>query len=176
MRPSGTLHVNELMSVTRAAYQRLWQYCCEVDLTTTATASDRSVDEVLPWLLVDARVLRQSMRFDFLWVRILDVCATLSARRYLAEGRVVIEVVDPLGFASGRYALEVGPDGADCRRTSEQAELVLPVDVLGSIFLGGMSLRLVAGDGRVDELRQGSLANADVIFRSDIAPWCATWF
>ncbi|MGA2037450.1 MAG: GNAT family N-acetyltransferase, partial [Acidimicrobiales bacterium] len=104
MRPQGTLTVDELVTVTPAAYGRLWQFCCEVDLVATVQAADRPVEEALAWLLSDGRAVRQSARFDFVWVRVLDVCAALSARRYLVEGRVVMEVKDELGFATGRYA------------------------------------------------------------------------
>jgi len=175
-RAQGTLTVDELVSATPAAYRRLWQFCCGVDLVTTVHAADRPVDEPLAWLLYDGRAVHQSARLDFVWVRILDVCAALSARRYLVEGRVVIEVKDELGFASGRYELEGDPDGASCTRTSDPAELSLPVDALGSVYMGGVSLRLLAGAGRVEEHHDGALDRADLMFRSAVIPWCSTWF
>ncbi len=175
-RAQGTLTVDELVSVTPAAYRRLWQFCCGVDLVTTVQAADRPVEEPLAWLLYDGRAVHQSARFDFVWVRILDVCAALSARRYLMEGRVVIEVKDELGFATGRYELEGGPDGASCARTSEPAELSLAVDTLGSLYMGGMSLRSLAEAGRIEEHHDGALGRADLMFRSAIIPWCSTWF
>jgi predicted acetyltransferase len=175
-RAQGTLTVDELVSVTPAAYRRLWQFCCGVDLVTTVQAADRPVEEPLAWLLYDGRAVHQSARFDFVWVRILDVCAALSARRYLVEGRVVIEVKDELGFATGRYELEGDADGASCTRTSDPAELSLPVDALGSVYMGGVSLRLLAGAGRVEEHHDGALDRADLMFRSAVIPWCSTWF
>jgi predicted acetyltransferase len=175
-RAQGTLTVDELVSVTPAAYRRLWQFCCGVDLVTTVQAADRPVEEPLAWLLYDGRAVHQSARFDFVWVRILDVCAALSARRYLMEGRVVIEVKDELGFATGRYELEGGPDGASCAHTSEPAELSLAVDTLGSLYMGGMSLRSLAEAGRIEEHHDGALGRADLMFRSAIIPWCSTWF
>jgi predicted acetyltransferase len=92
------------------------------------------------------------------------------------EGRVVIEVKDELGFATGRYELEGGPDGASCARTSEPAELSLAVDTLGSLYMGGMSLRSLAEAGRIEEHHDGALGRADLMFRSAIIPWCSTWF
>ena len=44
MRPTGELVVDELVAVTPAAYDRLWRYCCEVDLVATLRAGDRPVD------------------------------------------------------------------------------------------------------------------------------------
>jgi predicted acetyltransferase len=176
MRPQGSLNIDELVAVTPAAYRRLWQFCCEVDLVSSVHASDRPVGEALPWLLADGRAVRQSARFDFVWVRVLDVCAALGARGYLTEGRVVIEVTDELGFATGRYALEGSPDGATCVRSSEAAQLTFPVDTLGTVFMGGMPLRTLAEAGRVDVHDRRALDRADVMFRSAVTPWCSTWF
>lgn len=176
MRPVGTLSVDELVALTPAAYRRLWQYCCDVDLVSTVHASDRPVDEVLPWLVVDGRAVRQSARFDFVWVRVLDVCAALSGRRYMTEGKVVFEVRDELGFAAGRFMLEGGAEGAECVPSSQSAELSIPVDTLGALYMGAVSLRAFAQAGRVDVHDGSALERADVMFRSPITPWCSTWF
>ncbi len=176
MRPKGVLTVDELLALTPDAYQRLWRYCAEVDLVTTLEASDRSMAEPLPWLLTDARALRQTGRFDFVWVRVLDTCATLAARRYAVEGRLVFDVVDPLGFASGRYLLEGGPDGAACRRTDEAADLAMGVAALGSLSMGSASPHVLAAAGAVEEERVGALDRADAMLRATPVPWCTTWF
>jgi predicted acetyltransferase len=176
MRPKGTLSISELVAATADAYLRLWRYCCEVDLITRVLAADRPVHEPLVWLLQDGRSLRQAGRFDFIWVRILDVAAALSARRYPTEGRLVLEVVDRLGLAGGRFALEGGPDGATCSPTDATAELTLPVESLGSVFMGGMSMRALAYAGRIDEHTSGALERGEAMFHSGITPWCSTWF
>jgi predicted acetyltransferase len=176
MRPDGVLHVDELLATSPEAYHRLWSYCCDVDLITTIEAPNRSVDEPLMWMLADARAVRQTARFDFVWVRLLNVPDALSARRYLVEARVVIEVVDELGLTGGRYRLDGGPFGASCAPTSSSADISLGVDALGSAYLGGVSLRTLAQAGRVVEHRQGTLACADAMFRSPVIPWCTTWF
>jgi predicted acetyltransferase len=176
MRPKGTLSIIEMAAATPDAYLRLWRYCCEVDLITRVEAGDRSIHEPLVWLLRDGRSLRQRGRFDFLWVRLLDVAAALSARLYSTEGRLVIEVNDRLGISAGRFALDGGPTGASCAVSSASADLTLPVDALGSIYMGQMSVLALAGTGRIDEHRPGALALADTMFRSAVTPWCSTWF
>jgi predicted acetyltransferase len=178
MRPNGLLTIDELAAGTPAAYHQLWQYCCSIDLITRIEAGDRSVDESLGWLLTDARTVRQKARFDFLWVRLLDVAAALSARTYASAGRLVIEVIDPLGWAAGRYVLEGGPGPVTCARSTsgEAADLTMSVNTLGSVYLGGFSLDLLARAGLVDEHRAGSLAIADSMFRAVPTPWCSTWF
>jgi len=171
-----TLVVDELLSATDDAYARLWRYACEVDWVVTVKAEDRSPDEVLPWLLEDARAVQQHHRSDFLWARILDPVAALGARRYAAPGRVVFDVRDEAGYAGGRFALEDDGAGAVCRRTTEDAEVALDVRALGSIHLGGTSLRTLASAGWADEIRAGAVERVDAMFRSSVAPWCSTWF
>ncbi len=176
MRPTGELTVDELVATTPAAYERLWRYCCEVDLVATLRAGDRSVDEPLGWLLENARTVRQTGRYDFVWVRVLDVAAALSARRYAVDGHLVIDVTDALGFAAGRYALDGGPSGTTCMRTDETAELSLSVDALGSLYAGGVSAHTLRDIGKIDEHRAGAVDRAAVMFRSSTPPWCSTWF
>ena len=176
MRPKGTLNIAELVTTSPDAYLGLWRYCCEVDLVTRVQAGDRCIHEPLAWFLEDGRAVRQSGRFDFIWVRVLDVAAALSARRYLTKGRLVIEVTDGQGIAGGRFALDGGPDGATCTSTNATADLTLPVDTLGSMYLGGMSLLALADAGRVDEHSSGAVMRADTMFRSPVTPWCTTWF
>ena len=176
MRKRGDVTVDELVAATPAAYARLWQHCCTIDLINVVNAGDRPVDEMLPWLLEDGRAVVQTGRFDFIWVRILDCAAALAARRYSIEGRLVIEVVDPLGLAGGRFALEGGPAGASCAPSSDGADLAMPVDALGSLYAGGVRASTLGAAGRVDEVRAGALGQADLMFASAVTPWCSTWF
>jgi predicted acetyltransferase len=162
-RAASVLVVDELLGVTPEAYERLWRACCEVDWVVEVRAEDRSVEEAVSWVVADGSAVRQSDRADFLWLRPLDVPALLAARAYLVPGRVVVEVTDPLGYAS-------------CARTTEEPGLTLGVDVLGAISLGGASLRLLAEASRVAVHDTRALAVADTMFRAPITPWCNTWF
>jgi predicted acetyltransferase len=142
----------------------------------TVEAGDRSAEEVLPWLVADARHVVQKWRADFQWLRVLDPPAALSARRYLTPGRVVLEVVDPLGLAGGRFAVDGGPDGASAAATDSSAGLTMPVDALGAVYLGGTTIRALATAGRIEVHDDGALALADAMFRGEVTPWCTTWF
>jgi predicted acetyltransferase len=176
MRPRGALVVDDLVTTTPAAYAALWRLCCEVDNVVTVKAADRSVDEALPWFLADARAVIQTARTDFVWLRLLDVAAALSARRYLTEGRVVLEVRDSMSHASGRYALEGGAQGATCVRATESAHLELDVTTSSSAYVGGVRLRSMAAAGLVTEHLTGALDLADAMFAAPATPWCNTWF
>jgi predicted acetyltransferase len=175
-RPRNKLTVDELVGVSPAAENRLWRLACDVDLVAVVEAHDRRVDEVLPWLLADARAARLTGRADFLWVRPLDVVAALRARRYGATGRVVLEVIDTFGLASGRYALESDGEAAECTPTTDDAQLTLSASALGSVYLGGVRLRTLAAAGRVEASDEAALATADAMLAWPVAPWCNTWF
>lgn len=176
MLPSATVTADLLLSADTDTDAALWTYLLAIDLVTEVKASDRPVDEVLPWLLSDPRRARASNRHDFLWCRVLDVPAALSARRYRVEGELIVEIVDAQGFAAGRYELTGGPAGARCTTSTRSPDLTMPVDTLGAILLGGFSLRRLAAAGWADEHRSGSVDLADLMFSTSAAPWCSTWF
>jgi predicted acetyltransferase len=176
LRARSTAEVADLCAATPAAEARLWRFVAEHDLVTRMKASDRPVDDSLPWLLDNARAVRQTGRVDFLWVRVLDVAASLAARSYTVAGRLVLEIVDPLGLAGGRLALDATPEGAACVPTQESADLSLPIRTLGAAYLGGVRLTTLHAAGWLDEHAPGAVARADAVLAGAVAPWCNTWF
>ncbi len=175
-RPRNTLEVYDLLGVDSAASNRLWRYCLEVDWVATVSTRDHWVGDPVRWILGDARAIGEHDRSDLLWVRLLDVPKALAGRRYLCPGRVVVEVDDAMGLSGGRFALEGGPDGAECVATTDAADLALSVSTLSSAYLGGYTLADLARGERVEERRPGTLATADAMFRSPLPPWCVTHF
>jgi predicted acetyltransferase len=175
-QPKGEVTGSLFLTAGPAGDALLWYHLISLDLVASVRVSDRPADELLPWLLVDARHAHPSDRCDFLWLRPLDVPAMLTARCYPVAGRVVLEVVDDAGLAGGRFALEAGPQGASCTPTRAPADVTLGVSALGSIYLGGFALRTLAAAGLVDEGTPGGLARADALFRAPVTPWCSTWF
>ena len=175
-RPHGTAEVADLCGASPTAEARLWRFLTELDLISTVKAVDRPVDDVLPWLLTDARAAKSSGARDFLWVRPLDVAALLSARAYTTTGRVVLEVVDEQQLSAGRFELEASPAGATCRATTSSADLTLSVKALGAACLGGVRLSTLHAAGWLDEHEPGSVAAADGLLSWPVAPWCNTWF
>jgi predicted acetyltransferase len=175
--PCARLHVEELTTITPAAYLGLWRYLVEVDLVSEININMRPLDEPLAWMLANARKsLRQTMRADLLWARPLDTARVLEARRYAVEERLVLDVEDPLGIAGGRFALEAGPLGARCHPTSATPDLSLSMSSLGAITLGGVSLLVLHAAGRIQEERPGALDRAERAFHWPVAPWCSTFF
>jgi predicted acetyltransferase len=179
---SSRLEVIDLVAADDAAAADLWRYCCEVDFVTEVRAEDRSPTEPLPWLLADPRAARSGPVNDFLWARLHDVPAALSARRYPVPGTVVLDVADPLadvggGRTCGRYRLEVAADGtACCTPTSHAADLHLAVDALAALWLGGAPAAVLHRAGRLQAADPGALARASALLSWPDPAWCGTWF
>jgi predicted acetyltransferase len=170
-------HLEQFQAATPAAYTGLWSVLTALDLVARVDAEELAVDEPLPWLLTDLRAARQVSRSDFQWSRLLDPAAALSARTYESPGGVRLEVVDPQGWAAGRFALEADAGGAGaCARIHAEPEVTLPVDVLSSLWLGGGHLEAAALAGRVDEHVPGAVARLARLLRTTRAPWTPTWF
>ncbi len=177
--PFGTLDVWWLAAATDHAYRNLWAYLGGIDIVDEIRLSERPVDEPVRWLLPDARTLVMTQHVDFLWLRLLDVPAALSARRYATGGEIVLEVSDDDGdgFAAGRYRLQSdGGDEATCEPTGDPCDLEISQRALASIYLGGYRLPELVIAGSVRERRPGALRRADAMFATPLAPWNATWF
>ena len=175
--PKHLLLIGELYGLNPEARAALWRYCLTMDLAQTIRMHLRPLDEPLRHMLADPRRLHVAAQFDGLWVRLLNVPAALAARRYAAPGRLVLEVSDPFcPRNSDRYLLEGGPEGAECRATTEEPDLALDVAELGAAYLGGTRFRTLAQAGRVEERAPGALARADALFASDPPPWCSQEF
>jgi len=173
----GRVIANEVVGLNPAAEADLWRFLFSLDLTEVVEAARRPLDDPLRWMLVDPRRLRVTMVGDFLWVRLVDVAAALSARRYQVEATLVFEVSDDVRpETAGRYRLDGGPDGAACRRTTDRADLALGVEDLGALYLGGVAASALAAAGRVTEVRPGSLRRADAMLASHPAPFSRTGF
>jgi len=176
-RIDSVAHLERFQAATPAAYAALWSVLTSIDLMATVDAEELSVDEPLPWLLVDERAARQVGRADFQWSRLLDPAASLSARTYESAGAVTVEVLDPAGWAAGTFTLEADAAGAGgCEGSRRSPDVTLPVDVLSSLWLGGGDLYAAAVAGRAAEHAPGALARLARLLRTTRAPWTPTWF
>jgi predicted acetyltransferase len=109
---------------------------------------------------------------DGLHVRILDVPAALSARRYSARGDVVLSVRDAAGgWAGGTWLIEGDPEVGVCTSTRRSPDLVLDAAALACVYLGGSSFDALHWAGLVEELRPGGIRRADELFSWPRAPW-----
>jgi predicted acetyltransferase len=166
-----TLEVGEALGTSPRALAAIWRYLLGIDWVAKIEAS---------WLPLDHPLLlwaREPRRLGFsvveaVWVRLVDVSAALSARR-LGEGSVVLDVRDE--FCPWNQARWSVHDGA-VDRTTVEADLVLGVSELGSVYLGGFTFDQLLRAGRIEEAKPGGAARADEIFRTHRQPSCPELF
>jgi predicted acetyltransferase len=168
--PRGEVLVTEVAATNPAAYASLWEFLLSIDLTRTTRYGFAAVDEPLLQLVHDPRSLAPQL-VDALWVRVVEVGAALSARRYATGVDLVLDITDPILTANtGRWRLVGDGSTASCTRTDAPADLSCAVTDLGAVYLGGPSWAALAAAGRVQEHRPGALAAASAAFGWHRAP------
>ncbi len=172
---ANSISIDDIYSTSPGTDAALWRFVLDVDLVEEVTAGMRPLDEPLRWRLADPRQLRTTSINDSLWARIVDIPAALEARGYSAETELVLHVEGP---STERYVLATGASGGSCRlaHQGQKADLVLGLNQLGAIFLGGCQPSVLAAAGQVEETRPGALARADAAFAGPLLPFCGTRF
>lgn len=168
--PKGEVNVEELMTTDPAARLALWRFLSDIDLSRRLSAWNVPVDDAL-FHLVDAPRRLARTYVTGLFVRVVDLPAALSARRYAAPVDLVLEVHDALlpGNA-GRWRLTGGPEKAVCEPSTDAADLTVGIRELGAAYLGGTPLGGLAAAGLVTEHRPGAVAEASTAFGWHVAP------
>ena len=168
---AGELQVVELMATSLEASTALWEYCFGLDAIATISAWNRPVDDPLPWQVTNPRVLKRTLH-DAMWLRLVDVQTALSNRKYAADEQLVIQVADAVcPWNDGRYLLDATVDGANCERTTRDADITLDVSVLGSIFLGGITPDVLFSAGGMQQLEDGAVRKLARLFTTVAPPW-----
>ena len=172
-----TMEIVDLVAAADAAYLELWKFLGSIDLIERISWQDAPVDDPLTWALEDPRCLESSDHRDMLWLRILDPVRVLGARRYSADGTLVLAVKDALGFTAGTYALKVSGGEATVTPAPETApDLSLDVADLGSMYLGAVCPVTLKAAGRIIEHAAGAALTARLMFAVERSPHCLTHF
>ncbi|HEX8004232.1 MAG TPA: GNAT family N-acetyltransferase [Mycobacteriales bacterium] len=174
--PRGEIRVKELVALDADAHVGLWRYLTSIDLHPVTTYDNVPPDDPLVHRLRDPRAIRVNGYIDGVHVRVLDVVAAFTARSYAGSGRVVAEVVDDLGYAAGRWALDVSPDGVAVEPTTETPDLSMSAVELGALYLGDTTLRELHAAGRVDEHAPDAVEKASPLLAWPVRAWCPEIF
>lgn len=175
-RPAGVVRVRELVARDPAAARALWGRLLDLDLTSKVQLDHRPTDDPLLHFLIDSRAGRIDYA-DNLWVRLVNVPAALSARRYVADLDVVLEVRDELcPWNAGRWRLTGGPDRAECTPSTDPPGFVLDVRDLGAAYLGSVSLTGLAAAGLVTVTDRAAFDSAARAFGWPVAAHCGWTF
>ena len=178
--PAQMLVVRELFWTDPASAVALWADLLSRDLVIEVRTRMRPADDPVQHLLADPRRTRARVT-DGLWIRIIDLPAALTRRRYACSADLVIEVADPqLPANEGRWRLVAGGLADDskptCERTDADADITLPVAALGAAYLGGTRLGGLKAAGQVAEHRPGALTELSAAMWWDPAPWSPMMF
>lgn len=176
-----TATVVHLAAATDDAYAGLWRFLLELDLVRFVEADLRSTDEPLLWQLSDVRAAKVAP-YDHLWLRILDPVAALEARTYSRQASIVLDIVDPLEYAQGRFLLEIDAAGtASVSRLAGDAPAGAAHATLGEsdvalLYVGGASATALHRAGRIAAHTDGAIDVLDAAFHSPVAPRLSIWF
>jgi predicted acetyltransferase len=174
--PNGELRLQELEAVDPAAYTLLWRGVLDRDLVTRVYAYSRPVDDPLTALLADQRQLRARW-VDELWVRLVEVDRALVSRAYSAPVDVVIEVEDDVcPWNAGRWRLTADTTGAECKPSDDEPDLTVPVNVLGSAYMGDGQLVAQLGAGLLREHSPGAVHTLATAMSWSPKPWAGRVF
>ncbi|TQF04703.1 GNAT family N-acetyltransferase [Kitasatospora acidiphila] len=161
--PDCVLTVHDFLALDTVTAVALWRYACSMDWVRSVSIASLAPDDPLPLLLNNPRAARpHPEQWDHTWLRVLDVPAAFGARTYAGPGRVVLDVTDRQGYASGRWLLQADVTGAGTAEpTSEEPDLAIDAAVLGSLYLGAESATRLAAAAQLTELRPGAAFATD---------------
>ena len=168
----GVVTITEAVSPTPEATRELWRWLLDFDWTSEFAADLLPLDHPLFLLLAEPRRMLFQLN-DGVWVRLLNVEDSLSARTYASDDAVVLDVRDAfLPDVAGRYRVT----STGTTRTDDDADIELDVTALGSVYLGGFTFADLVRGSRATERVSRSIERADAMFRTSVEPWCAEIF
>lgn len=169
--PDGTVRVRELHATEPEATAALWAFVTDLDLTSRIVAGARPVDDPVLHLIEDTARLTVTQGWP-LYLRLLDLPAALTARRYATDGDLVLEVADaPLPDNAGRWRLVVEGGSASCERTDRPPALALDTRELATVALGGVRTTQLAATGQIVVHEADAPARFDAMLATALAPW-----
>jgi predicted acetyltransferase len=144
-----------------------WRVLLGLDLMDTITVDTHPADP-LPYLLTDARRVQTTSSEDALWLRIIDVPATLEARSYQADLSAVLEISDD-ALGGGTFTLTIHNGKARVAPTNDTPDLHTDLSVLGSIYMGAHRASAFATANRLRCNDNYLLRQLDVAFATEVS-------
>ena len=164
--PAGTLVIYAMAPLTPDAHVALWHTALSSDLVGTIRSNKLALDDPLPYLLTNQRVVRTTNLNDGVWCNVRDVAGCFGARDYGTDDEVIVEV------DGTRW--RIGSGGT--ARARAKPDLVLDRAALGSLLLGGVAPSTLVRGRRADARSPETLRRADAMFVVHPMPSCQTGF
>ena len=158
-------------------YRGLWEYLRGHDLVGKVTTAFAAEDDPAPAMLLEPRVL-QRRTSDGLWLRVVDVAATLAQRGYDHAGETTLAIREdvecPWNVGSYRLAAEAGQ--AEVQKIDAEAEIAISPQGLASLVAGHARLSQLVRIGRAEVRSQRRLPTLDALFSTRYRPHCMNGF
>jgi len=164
--PAGTLAIHAMAPVTPEAHVALWHTVLSSDLVGTVRSNKLAVDDPLPYLLTNQRVVRTTNLNDGVWCNVRDVAGCFGARTYGTDDDVVVEVDD------GCWRI----GGGGTTKVSTKPDLTLDRAALGALLLGGVAPTTLVNGRRGEARSSEALRRADALFVVNPMPSSQTGF
>ena len=169
---NGTeLNVIELIASSHQAYSSLWRICLDMDLVDVIKAEHRPADDELKWMLADPRRLIEHSS-DRYWVRLVDVRTALSQRSYSSDGSLILKIQDDF-LPWNKQVVELSSESgkSSCSISNKNPDIILTAGDLGAVYLGGINFSTLLSANRIEEVTEGSVARANLMFSTSRKPW-----
>jgi len=169
---NGTeLNVIELIASSHQAYSSLWRICLDMDLVDVIKAEHRPADDELKWMLADPRRLVEHSS-DRYWVRLVDVRTALSQRSYSSDGSLILKIQDDF-LPWNKQVVELSSESGKslCSISNKNPDIILTAGDLGAVYLGGINFSTLLSANRIEEVTEGSVAQANLMFSTSRKPW-----
>ncbi len=170
------IEIRDLVWLDIDACRALWSFIARHDLVGRVTWSTAPLDDPLPELLVEPRMLHARQR-EGVWFRVVDTAAACAARGYDTDGELVFRVAEDslTPWNAGSFRLTVSNGVADVTPSSAAPDVEFTTRTLSSAFCGFRRVGALAGWGLVSGTPDG-IARADALFATRFAPHCPDHF
>ncbi len=174
--PSHAITVRDLVWLTPSAYRALWEHLSRFDLVREVSWGVVPVDDPLPHLLLEPRMLHATAR-DGILGRVVDVARALPSRPYEDTGILTFELQDEMApWNAGRWRLETTGPETKVERTAAAPQVTMPVHTLAMLLFGQISATEAARMGRLDAHDTAALRTWDRVMATRHRPFCADHF
>jgi predicted acetyltransferase len=174
--PSQSLTIRDLIWLTPAAYRAFFEQLQRFDLIREVIWPVVPVDDPLPHLAMEPRMLRATSR-DGILARVVDVERALPQRPYEAQGTLTFDLLDEMcPWNAGRRQMETSGKDTLVRRTTAAPQLTMPIHTLPMLLFGQLSATEASRMGRLDVHDPDALPLWDAVMRTKYRPFCGDHF
>lgn len=168
--PAHSVRVLDFAAATPQSHAALWHTLLSIDLVSSITSNVHPIDDPLPYLLDDFRMMRTTGVNDGVWCKPMDVAECFGARRYGTDDSIVLDV------DGTRWQIDGTPEDARCRTSRRRPDVVTDQAGAGALLLGGVLVSQLVAGRRAEVIDQSAQRRADAFFSTSPAPHSTTSF